>query len=90
MMESREWGWMMGFKFFSLFWVKFIHVKKGEMTSLQYHNWRKELHISLKGIQYAPNHTTHRLIEGSYIEIAWGDLLEEDDIIRIKDKYGRK
>jgi hypothetical protein len=89
MMESREWGWMKKFEFRSLFWIKFIHVNDEEMTSLQYHKWRSELHLSLRGIKYIAPFALHRMTAGNYIEIAWG-AVNESDIIRINDKYGRK
>jgi hypothetical protein len=73
-------------------WVKIIHVDPGERTSLQHHFLRSELHLGLTvwRCRIIEKGEEHRLRAGWYLEIAWGEEMLEDDIIRITDDYGRE
>jgi len=66
------------------FWLKFILVKG--RTSLQSHNERAEWHL---GLYKVPPREKHRLLRGTYFELAYGKPREED-IIRHEDDYGRE
>ena len=84
---DRPWGHMYKIIHLPFFWVKWINVKT--RTSLQYHYYRYELHISIKGVVLIKPRANHRLLEGKYLEIAWGKVVSEKDIIRLVDDYGR-
>ena len=86
--DQRPWGWFHGVGF-ERWWIKLIRVYPGEVTSSQYHRHRDELHWRLPfRLRYVRRMYRHRLTEGWYIEFAKGRP-REDDIIRIRDRYGR-
>lgn len=86
----RPWGVMWKLVSTSKFWVKLIHVYPNERTSLQAHQHRSEIFIWFLGVSYVPAMTKHRLNENGWVlEISFGDV-DEDDIIRYEDDYGRE
>ena len=85
-MKTRPWGWFIKLIDLNFFWIKLIRVNT--RTSLQYHQYRTELHISKYGLQLYMPLERHRMASGTFLEIAWGKVAE-DDIIRLEDDYGR-
>lgn len=80
---NKPWGKMWKLIHTKNFWLKFLFVKG--RTSLQSHTKRDEWHF---GIYKVPKDEKHRLLKGSYIELAFGEP-EEDDVIRYEDDYNR-
>lgn len=88
---KRPWGWMVLIFHVRSLWVKLIRVYPGQRNSDQLHARRSEIHIKLPWIfpiKKIPPFTRHRMTGGWYIEIAYGEPLEED-IIRYHDDHGR-
>lgn len=85
MIEKKPWGWFIRLVNTRFFWVKLIKVNPGHRTSLQSHDKRSELHLS---INYFGKGEKHRMGQGWYIEFALGRPREED-IKRYDDDYGR-
>jgi len=89
MKEMKPWGYTI--KPFGLpwLWVKYISVEPGKQNSLHYHQSRRELVWKLPCTFYTvAKNKPHRLITGSYVEIAVGRP-DENDVVRIEDDYGR-
>ena len=84
----RPWGTLWLLIHTKHFWLKIIHVHKHHRTSLQYHYFRTEYHISKRGIRKIVPIQEHHMTSGWYIEIATG-LPTEDDIVRLVDDYNR-
>ncbi len=80
---KRPWGKMWRLIKTKKFWLKIIFVKS--KTSLQAHSQRTEWHI---GAYKVPKNGRHVLNKGIYLELASGNLKEED-IIRYEDESGR-
>ena len=78
----RKWGKMWKLIHTKNFWIKILKVKTN--TSLQFHNYRSELHFGLNKpyFKYVSINEKHILFKGIYLEIAWGVPLE-NDIIRL-------
>ena len=86
---KTPWGKMWTLIHTKNFWLKIIHVRMGHRTSLQYHNFRDEWHISIRGIKFVPSGTVHRMRSGFYLELAYGPNIRESDIVRVADDYNR-
>lgn len=96
-LHKRPWGYFEilaegpGYK------VKRLTVEPGQATSLQYHHCRNEYWVfpETGAIQYIPAMSPHRLENTgdkplTVIEVQTGDVLREDDIVRLHDRYGRQ
>ena len=84
MTQRRPWGKMWTLVSGKTFWFKFLWVRG--RTSLQAHKDRTEWHFGLYKVHPMEK---HRLAHGAFFEFAKGRRVEEDDIIRYEDDYGR-
>ncbi len=110
-MEIRPWGHFKVLYKGKDYLIKELVIKPGGKTSLQYHNYRDEYWIVLKGKGKAilddteidlepgiflkvPRTVKHRIINDGkedlvIIEVWVGEKLDENDIVRLEDEYGR-
>jgi mannose-1-phosphate guanylyltransferase/mannose-6-phosphate isomerase len=109
---ERPWGYFAVLQEGPFFKIKSIYVKPGGRLSLQYHNYRSEHWVVVKGIAtvsdgdqiyevktnqstYIPALRKHRLANNTnndliIIEVQTGSVVDEADIVRLEDIYGRE
>lgn len=91
MADTRPWGKMWKLLDIGVLWIKIIKVFPGEMTSIQRHRLRSELHLRLyptTAIRLYPAGTVHSVTPGVWLEVAWGRVLENDNE-RLYDPHQR-
>jgi hypothetical protein len=86
---NKPWGIELVILKIKLFQIKILFIAPNEITSVQVHQYKKELMVYLSKfkIKYIPPNRIHFSKEGIILEFSYGS---DSDIIRIKDKYGRK
>lgn len=108
---EKPWGHYIDLKKCENYKIKELIVEPKQRLSLQYHNYRSELWMVVKGTVLIQNGDCTKLMsEGNYIhinkgvkhrientsnepsviaEIQFGDKIDEEDIVRVVDDYGR-